>query len=638
MYSLEAVKMKTTKKFKTETKRLLDMMINSIYTHKEIFLRELISNASDAIDKRHYMSLTDTSIPQADYQILVEADEEKKTITITDNGVGMTLEELENNLGTIAKSGSKEFMEAVEKENTPEVEIIGQFGVGFYSAFMVANKVTVLTKSIKDNTSHLFTSEGVESYTIEDGNKEDYGTVITLYLKDDTEDDKYSDYLEEYKLKELIKKYSDYVRYPIKTWVTKLDPATDEEKKDPNFKPKTHKELETVNSMLPIWKKNKSEVTDEELNNFYKSKFMDWQDPITSIHVNVEGMLTYNALLFIPKKPFYEMYNDKDDKGLQLYTKGVFILEKCKELIPDYLRFVKGLVDSADLPLNISRETLQEDRAIKKIAANVEKKILAELSRMVKNDREKYEEFYKDWGRHLKFGLYENYGERKDSLKDLILLRSFNEDKLITFSEYVEKMPESQKEIYYAIGNDKASVEKLPQMDLVKSKGYDVFILSEDIDEFMITVLKSYNEKPFKSINKDELDLIDEEEKKKLDELKEEKKEFLSEVKESIPSVKEVIISKKLVDAPCCVSSTGELSFEMERDLKQQNQEVKAERVFELNPNHPMFAKLEALYKADKDEASRMTKLLYTEALLQEGILPDDPKAFAEDLNALLMK
>ena len=390
--------------------------------------------------------------------------------------------------------------------------------------------------------------------------------------------------------------------------------------------------------MLPIWKKNKSEVTDEELNNFYKSKFMDWQDPITSIHVNVEGMLTYNALLFIPKKPFYEMYTDKNDKGLQLYTKGVFILDKCKELIPDYLRFVKGLVDSADLPLNISRETLQEDRAIKKIASNVEKKILAELSRMCKNDREKYEEFYKDWGRHLKFGLYENMGERKESLKDLILLRSFNEDKLVTFNEYVEKMPEAQKEIYYAIGNDKQSVEKLPQMDLVKSKGYDVFILSEDIDEFMISVLKSYNDKPFKSINKDELDLIDEEEKKKLDELKEEKKEFLSEVKESIPSVKEVIISKKLVDAPCCVSSTGELSFEMERVLKQQNQEVKAERVFELNPNHPMFAKLEALYKADKDEASRMTKLLYTEALLQEGILPDDPKAFAEDLNALLMK
>ncbi len=630
--------MKTTKKFKTETKRLLDMMINSIYTHKEIFLRELISNASDAIDKRHYLSLTDTNIASSDYQIVVEADEEKKTITISDNGVGMTVEELENNLGTIAKSGSKEFLEAVEKENTPEVDIIGQFGVGFYSAFMVANKVTVLTKSVKDNTSHLFTSEGIESYTIEDGDKEDYGTIITLYLKDDTEDEKYTNYLEEYKIKELIKKYSDYVRYPIKTWVTKLDPSTEEERKDPNFKPKTHKELETINSMLPIWKKNKSEVTDEELNNFYKAKFMDWQDPITSIHVNVEGMLTYNALLFIPKKPFYDMYTDKNDKGLQLYTKGVFILDKCKDLIPDYLRFVKGLVDSADLPLNISRETLQEDRAIKKIAANVEKKILAELSRMVKNDREKYEEFYKDWGRHLKFGLYENYGERKDSLKDLILLRSFNEDKLVTFSEYVEKMPEGQKEIYYAIGADKESVSKLPQMDLVKSKGYDVFILSEDIDEFMITVLKSYNEKPFKSINKDELDLIDEEEKKKLDELKEEKKEFLGSVKESLPSVKEVIISKKLVDAPCCVSASGELSFEMERVLKAQNQEVKADRVFELNPNHPMFTKLEALYKADKEAADRMTKLLYTEALLQEGILPDDPKAFAEDLNALLMK
>ena len=631
--------MKETKEFKTETKKLLDMMINSIYTHKEIFLRELISNASDAIDKRHYLSLTDENIKNDDYEIRVEASKATNTITITDNGIGMTKEEIEANLGTIAKSGSKEFLEKLEeaKKQSDDLSIIGQFGVGFYSAFMVAKRVTVLTKSVKSDKAYLFESDGLDSYEVSDAEYDNFGSKITLYLKDDTEDDKYSNYLDEYEIKDLVKKYSDYVRYPIKTWVTKTDPLTEEERKEGKT-PQTHQELETINSMKPLWKKDKKDLTDEELNNFYKSKFMDYQDPLTSIMVNVEGMITYRSLLFIPRKPMFDFYNDKNEKGLALYTKGVFILEKCKELIPDYLRFVKGLVDSADLPLNISRETLQEDRAIKKIAANVEKKILAELSRMVKNDREKYEEFYKDWGRHLKFGLYENYGERKDSLKDLILLRSFNEDKLVTFSEYVEKMPESQKEIYYAIGNDKASVEKLPQMDLVKSKGYDVFILSEDIDEFMITVLKSYNEKPFKSINKDELDLIDEEEKKKLDELKEEKKEFLSEVKESIPSVKEVIISKKLVDAPCCVSSTGELSFEMERVLKQQNQEVKAERVFELNPNHPMFAKLEALYKADKDEASRMTKLLYTEALLQEGILPDDPKAFAEDLNALLMK
>ena len=631
--------MKTTKEFKTETKRLLDMMINSIYTHKEIFLRELVSNASDAIDKRHYLSLTDTTIPQADYKIIVEANKDLKTITITDNGVGMTLEELENNLGTIAKSGSKEFLEAVEKENTPEVDIIGQFGVGFYSAFMVANKVTVLTKSVKDNSVHLFTSEGVESYTVEDSEKEDYGSIITLYLKDDTEDDKYSDYLEEYKIKDLIKKYSDYVRYPIQTWVTKFDPK-DENDKEENSEPKTHLELETINSMLPIWKKNKSEVTEEELNNFYKAKFMDWQDPISSIHVNVEGMLTYNALLFIPKKPFYDFYSDRNDKGLQLYTKGVFILEKCKELIPDYLRFVKGLVDSADLPLNISREMLQEDKAIKKIASNVEKKILAELSRLLKNDREKYEEFYKDYGINLKFGLYENMGEKKEQLKDLILLRSFNEDKLITFNEYVEKMSEGQKEIYYAIGQNKDSVSKLPQMDLVLKKGYDVLILSDDVDEFMIQVLKEYNEKAFKSINKDNLDLLDEEEVKKLDELKEEKKDFLANVKESINGVKDVIISKKLVDAPCCVSADGELSFEMERVLRQQknNNDIKAERVFELNPNHPIFAKLEALFNVNKDEAKKVCNILYTEALLQEGILPDDPKEFASNLTELLLK
>ena len=428
--------MKETKEFKTETKRLLDMMINSIYTHKEIFLRELISNASDAIDKRHYLSLTNTSLA-TDYEIVVEADKDARTITIKDNGVGMTKEELEEHLGTIAKSGSKEFLEKVSKEQTPDVDIIGQFGVGFYSAFMVASKVDVLTKSVNSDEAYLFTSEGLDSYTIEEAKKDDFGTVITLHLREDTEEEKYSDFLEEYQIRDLIKKYSDYVRYPIKTWVTKYDAKTDDDKD--SKEPKTHLELETINSMLPIWKKNKSEVTDEELNNFYKSKFMDWQDPITNIFVNVEGMLTYNALLFIPKKPIYDFYSDRNERGLQLYTKGVFILDKCKELIPEYLRFVKGLVDSADLPLNISREMLQEDRAIKKIASNVEKKILAELSRMLKNDREKYEEFFKDYGINLKYGLYENYGEKKDQLKDLIILESYNEGKKITFAEYKEK-------------------------------------------------------------------------------------------------------------------------------------------------------------------------------------------------------
>ena len=627
--------MKETKEFKTETKRLLDMMINSIYTHKEIFLRELISNASDAIDKRHYLSLTNSNIPTEEYEIKVEANKAERTITITDNGVGMTKEELEEHLGTIAKSGSKEFLEKISKESQPDVDIIGQFGVGFYSAFMVAKKVTVLTKSVNSDKAYLFESEGLDSYQVEETEKDSFGSVITLYLRDNTEDNDYDKFMEEYEIKDLVKKYSDYVRYPIKTWVTKYDPK---DEKDDSKEPKTHQELETINSMLPIWKKNKSEVTDEELNNFYKTKFMDYQDPITSIHVNVEGNITYNALLFIPKKPFYDFYSDRDEKGLQLYTKGVFILDKCKDLIPDYLRFVKGLVDSADLPLNISREMLQEDRALKKIAANVEKKVLSELSSMLKNDRDKYLEFYKDYGLNLKYGQYENYGEKKDKLKDLILLRSFNEDKLISFAEYKEKMPEDQKAIYYAVAKDKASAEKLPQMEMVKSKGYDVLILSDDVDEFMINVLKDYDEKQFKSINKDDLELLNEEESKKIDEMKEEKKDLLESIKGAIPSAKDVVLSKRLVDAPCCVSSTGEITFEMERVLKSQNKDVKADRVFEINPNHPMFNKLEEAFNSDKELGNKLVNILYNEALLQEGILPDDPKEFANSITELLLK
>ena len=627
--------MKETKEFKTETKRLLDMMINSIYTHKEIFLRELISNASDAIDKRHYLSLTKTELSD-DYEIVVEANKDERTITIKDNGVGMTKEELEEHLGTIAKSGSKEFLEKVSKEQSPDVDIIGQFGVGFYSAFMVAERVDVLTKSVNSNQAYLFSSEGLDSYTIEEADKDSFGSIITLHLRKDTEEEKYSDFLEEYQIKDLIKKYSDYVRYPIKTWVTKYDPKTADDKD--SKEPKTHLELETVNSMLPIWKKNKSEVTDEELNNFYKAKFMDYQDPITNIFVNVEGMLTYNALLFIPKKPLYDFYSDRNERGLQLYTKGVFILDKCKELIPEYLRFVKGLVDSADLPLNISREMLQEDRAIKKIASNVEKKILAELSRMLKNDREKYEEFFKDYGINLKYGLYEDFGAKKEQLKDLIILESFNENKKITFAEYKEKMKEDQKVFYYAAGKDKAQVERMPEMDLLKKKGYDVFILSDDVDEFMIKALDKYDDLEFKSINQGDLGLIDEEESKKIDEIKEEKKDLIEKIKAALPNVKEVVLSKRLADSACCLTAGEGVSFEMEKVLKQQHSDVKADRILELNPNHQIFAKLEDAYKESDDLGNKYANLLYNQALLMAGIIPDDPKAFSNDIVELMLK
>ena len=624
--------MKEKIEFKTETKRLLDMMINSIYTHKEIFLRELISNASDAIDKRHYLSLTNTNLASDNYEIIIEADKEEKTLSIIDNGVGMTKEELVSHLGTIAKSGSKEFIEQIEKENTPEVDIIGQFGVGFYSAFMVASKIEVYTKSVNDSQGYLFTSDGLESYEIEEAELDNAGTKIVIYLKENTEDINYDEYLDEFKIKELVKKYSDYVRYPIKTWVTKYDDN------DENEEASSTLELETINSMLPIWKKNKSEVTEEELNNFYKSKFMDFQDPISSIHINVEGMLTYNALLFIPKKPMFD-FNNNHERGLQLYTKGVFILDKCKDLIPEYLRFIKGLVDSADLPLNISREMLQEDKAIKKIATNVEKKILSELSRMLKNDREKYEEFFDAYGVNMKFGLYEDYGQKKDSLKDLIILNSLNEEKRITFAEYKEKMVEGQKEIYYAVGKDKEAVLNLPQMDLVKNKGYDVLILSDDVDEFMLQMLGEYEEIKFKSINQGDLNLIDEEESKKIDELKESKKELLDSIQSNLPEVKEVILSKRLVDAPCCLSAGEGLSFEMERVLQQQNpnRTVKAERILEINPNHEVFKALEKAYENDSESVKKYANVLYTQALLMEGILPTNPKEFAEILCELMI-
>lgn len=636
--------MKETNEFKTETKRLLDMMINSIYTHKEIFLREIISNASDAIDKRHYLSLTNDKIPSADYQILVEPDTDAKTITITDNGIGMTHDELVEHLGTIAKSGSKEFIESIkEKKEASDVDIIGQFGVGFYSAFMVAKEVKVITKSVNSDMGYTFISEGLDSYSIEENPDAELGTKIILTLRDDTEDEKYTEFLDEYRIKELVRKYSDYVRYPIKTWVTKYDetPKDEEANKEEESEPKSHLELDTINSMVPIWKKNKSEVTDEELNNFYKQKYMDYMDPITNVFVNVEGNITYNALVFIPKKSPINMTYDKDEKGLQLYTKGVFILDKCKDLVPDYLRFIKGLVDSSDLSLNISREMLQEDRQLKKIAANLEKKILAEFSRMLKNDREKFEEFFKDYGLNLKYGLYENYGAKKDSLKDLIILDSLNNEKAITFAEYVEKMPEGQKEIYYASGESKDAVMKLPQMDLVKSKGYDVLVLHDDVDEFMLQVLKEYDGKQFKSISQGDLDLLDESEAKKIDDLKEEKKDLITKIKEVLKDqVKDVVLSKRLVSGAVCLSSEKDgISIEMEKVLKAQNNKfAKANKILEINPNHDVFKAIEKAYATDQNSIDKYAKLLFAQAELIEGIPLDDPVSFANDMCALMVE
>lgn len=628
-------------KFKTETKRLLDMMINSIYTHKEIFLRELISNASDAIDKRHFISLTNQNVKPHDYEILVEASKKDRTITITDNGIGMTEEEIQNNLGTIAKSGSKEFLEKIENEkNKDDVDIIGQFGVGFYSAFMVADNVEVYTKSALSKQGYLFKSEGLESYSIE---KSDYnvdGSKIVLHLRENTEEENYDEYLDEYRIKDLIKKYSDYVRYPIKTWVTKFTP-TGEKDENGNEKENEEQVLETVNSMVPIWKKNKKDVTDEELNSFYKQKFMDWQDPLFTIFTNVEGNVTYNALVFIPKKAPFDLYNEKYEKGLQLYTKGVFILDKCKELVPDYLRFIKGLVDSSDLSLNISREMLQDDRTIQKIASSLEKKVLSELTNALKNDREKYEEFFKNYGINLKYGIYENYGQKKDKLEDLILFTTINKDKSSTLAEYVEAMPEGQKDIYFASAKDKDAVLKLPQIEILKKKGYDVLVLTDHVDEFMLQVMNSYKEHNFKSISQGDLDLVDEEEAKALDKVKDDNKELFDAIKAALPEVKDVIVSKSLTDSPVCLRAGDSLSFEMEKVLNAQqdsNGSIKADRILEINPNHAVFKAVCDAYAKDKNSVAKYAKVLYGEALLMEGMPLDNPTEFTSLVTELLMK
>ena len=627
-----------TKEFKAESKRLLDMMINSIYTHKEIFLREIISNASDAIDKLYFKSLTDTSVgmKKSDFAINIAIDKENRTLTVSDNGIGMTEEDLENNLGTIANSGSFAF----KKDNDlgDDVDIIGQFGVGFYSTFMVAKEVTVVTKAFGNDQAYKWTSDGVEGYTIEECDKPDgAGTTITLKLKYDTDDEKYSTYLDQYQIQSLVKKYSDYIRFPIRMEVEHTH--YNEEGKEPEV----HKAIETLNSMTPIWKKNKSELKDEDYNNFYMEKFGDYEPPVAHIHSKNEGVATYDALLYIPARAPFDYYSKDYEKGLQLYSSGVMIMEKCADLLPDWFSFVKGVVDSEDLSLNISRELLQQDRQLKIIAKNLEKSIKNELAKLLKNDREKYEKFYSVFGLQFKFGIYQSYGAANETLKDLLMFPSSFDGKNVTLKEYVSRMKEDQKEIYYACGETKERIEMLPQLEKIKDKGYEVLYFTQDVDEFAIKVMINYDGKPFKSISDADLDLDTEEEKEEAKKLDEENKDMFTFMQEAIADkVKTVRLSKKLKTHPVCLSSDGSITIEMEKVLNAMPQndgnKVKAEKALEINPNHPIFEKLKDLYANDKDKLKDYAKLLYDQALLIEGMSIDNPVEFANLVCDLMTK
>ena len=622
------------KQFKTESQKLLDMMVNSIYTHKEIFLRELISNASDAVDKLYFKSLTDTSIPlsKSDYAIWIKADKEARTLVISDNGIGMNEDELENNLGTIAKSGSFDFKRDNEKQDG--VDIIGQFGVGFYSAFMVASKIQVKSKPYGSDCAFLWTSEGASGYTIEPCDKQSFGTEITLFIKEDTEDDKYSDFLEEYRIRGLIKKYSDYIRYPIKMEVEneRLKEGTENEYE-------TVKEIETLNSMIPLWKKSATEVSEEEYANFYRDKFYDYEKPIKVITQKSEGTATYSALMFIPSHAPFNYYTKDYEKGLELYSSGVMIMEKCADLLPDYFGFVKGMVDSSDLSLNISREMLQHDRQLKIMAKTIEKKIKSELEKMMQSERESYEKFFDAFGIQLKFGIYSDYGMHKDTLKDLVLFRS-SSDKYVSLKEYTNAMSEDQKYIYYAVGETKEKISILPQVDAVKSRGYEVLYLTDDVDEFALKVLGNYADKEFKSVTAEALDLATEDEKKKIEEANEGAKEMLDLIKESIEKVSSVKFSSNLKEHAVCLSSEGELSVEMEKILKRMpgaESAPTAKIVLEINHSHPITEKLFSLFANDKDTLKKYAKILYAEACLIGGVAIDDPKEFVTLVSELML-
>ena len=627
------------KQFKAESKKLLDMMINSIYTHKEIFLRELISNASDAIDKLYFHSLTDESVGKnkEDFFIKVDIDKENRNLIITDNGIGMTSEELENNLGTIAKSGSLDFKkDNAESDKKDDVEIIGQFGVGFYSAFMVSDLVTVESKAFGSEQAYRWTSTGADGYTIEPCDKEDVGTVITLHIKEDTENEKYDEFLETYKISGLIKKYSDYIRYPIKM---DFESSRQVEGKEGEYESFT--ETRTVNSMIPLWRKNKSEISEEEYERFYSEKFYDFEKPAKIIHTKTEGQATFDALMFIPKKPAYDYYSKEFEKGLALYSNGVLIMDKCPDLLPDYFSFVRGLVDSADLSLNISREVLQHDHQLKLIARTIEKKIKNELTKMLNNEREAYEEFYKSFGVQLKFGIYNEFGAHKDSLKDLVMFYSSTGKKLVTLSEYVSGMKDGQDKIYYACGDSVEKIDMLPQIDALKEKGYEVLYCTDNVDEFALKMLDEYDGKKFANVCAEEIDLSTEDEKKQLEEQNESGKDMLEEMKNILSgAVQSVKFTNRLKNYPACLSSEGNISVEMEKILNSMptDNKVKADIVLELNASHPVAEKLKTLYTEDKDSFNKFTKLLYDQARLIGGMTIENPSEFVNMISELMVK
>lgn len=608
-----------TKQFKSESKKLMDMMINSIYTHKEIFLRELISNASDALDKLYFKSLTDNSvgIKADEFVIRIELDKDARTLKVIDNGCGMTEEELDGNLGTIAKSGSFNFKN--DNEKVENVDIIGQFGVGFYSAFMVSDEVTVETKAFGSDGAFRWKSKGADGYTIEPCEKDTVGTTVTLKIRNSTDDENYDEFLDQYRISALVRKYSDYIRHPIKMNFVTKKPI---EGKEGEYEDVTEDRI--LNSMIPLWKKDKKDISDEDYNNFYKEKFFDFTDPVKVIHTKTEGQATYNALLFIPEKPPFDYYTKEFEKGLQLYSRGVLIMDKCADLLPDYFSFVKGLIDSEDLSLNISRETLQHDAQLKLIAKTVEKKIKSELEKMLKNEREKYEKFFGNFGVQLKFGVYDSYGANKENLKDLLLFVSSKEGKYVTLKEYTERMPESQSAIYYACGETRERVDVLPQTDTVKAKGYELLYLTDNVDEFALKMLGEYGGKKFVNICDNDFDLSADEDKKELDSKNEAAKDMLSAMKDILESrVNEVRFTGKLQNHPVCLTSEGGISLEMEKVLNSmpggKENAVKATLSLEINASHPIAEKLKTLYENDKETFSKFTKLLYDEACLISG-------------------
>ncbi|MDM0491695.1 molecular chaperone HtpG [Clostridium perfringens] len=619
------------REFKAESKRLLDIVINSIYTNREIFLRELISNASDAIDKVYYKTLGDSSLTfnKDDYYIKIIPNKEERTLTISDKGIGMTEKELDENLGVIAKSGSLQFKK--ENEIKDGFDIIGQFGVGFYSGFLVADKITVITKAFGADKAYKWESDGVDGYTISEAKKDSFGTDIILHLKANDEDENYDEFLEEYKLKSLIKKYSDFIRYPIKLDVTKsrVKEGTENEHEE-------YVEEETVNSMVPLWRRNKNELTDDDYNNFYVEKRFGFDKPLRHMHISVDGMISYNSILYIPENIPYDYYTKEYEKGLELYSNGVLIMEKCSELLPDYFGFVKGIVDSQDLSLNISREMLQHDRQLSRIAKNIKTKIKNELESMMKNDRESYEKFYKSFGRQLKYGVYDDFGMNKDELKDLLMFYSSKEKKMVSLAEYVERMAEDQKYIYYAVGESNERIEKMPQTEMVLDKGYEILYFTEDVDEFAIKMLMNYKEKEFKSVSSGDLGIESEEENKKENE---ENKGIFEAMKDALgEKISAVKASSRLKNYPVCLSSEGEVSIEMEKILSAMpnNQGVKAQKVLEVNTNHEVFNSLKDALENDKDKFNLYTKLLYNQALLVEGLSIEDPVDFTNDICKLM--